>query len=192
MWIIFLGSSWERELHRCVFCEYFGGPAFHTWARWEQGGGKAAFLTHSSSCYRRPQAGRINHNRSTAFKASRVCGQLLRGVKKRLVKNKPGANMYSPCNVLSSFFLKQERPVTGHAVIHQNQGDFIFFFGCQHFEAKWWSPSGPRGFSLSPPSWLPPSSPEYGHILPCHRLLAGQWCFSPQVFGSLTSVDLGD
>lgn len=36
--------------------------------------------------------------------------------------------MYSPRNVLSCFFLKQELPVTGHAVIHQNQGDFTFGF----------------------------------------------------------------
>lgn len=82
--------------------------------------------------------------------------------------------MYSPCNALSSFFLKQELPVTGHAVTHQNQGDFIFFLAVtprsEVVVPKW----SPRLLAEPPPSWLPPSSPERSRVLPCHRLLAGQ------------------
>lgn len=98
--------------------------------------------------------------------------------------------MYSPCNALSSFFLKQELPVTGHAVTHQNQGDFVFFLAVTLLSEvvvpKW----SPRLLAEPPPAGCPRAALSAAASCPVTGSSLGNDVFLPEFLGAsqLTSV----
>lgn len=110
MWIIFLSIRWKRELSSLhIFVNVLGGhfhDNFITKGEESKGQGQAAFLTRTSSGSYLPWAGVISQNHSTAFKSLSISMVSFSVV-------------MCPCNVLSSFLLKQELPFTRHVRIKQ-------------------------------------------------------------------------